>query len=365
MSTKLTKEQWIEILCDTEITKDENIELFRAIYSHKGHRAFHKQLKGLSKDPRMPTDVYADRITSKYSRKYNIELVSEGVRGKGQWWLFFDGGFENGAWIWALKPELIVAMKELGWTDKTKVEIFPSELTVEQFKAILTDPEITHPDDLLVLETLYSFEGHQGQLKDVIEFHQNPSLRAFNNMLMVKRIAKRFDIHLEERKKRKYKYFSVLFDGENVKHGYKWILKPELITAMEELGWTGEQYRKTASFFPEELLDQASRSYPEGMKKQITVNAYERNPQARQKCLDYWGYQCLVCEFDFEEFYGSLGRDYIHVHHLTPISKIGESYQIDPMNDLRPVCPNCHAMLHREATLTIEQLQEIIQQAHR
>ena len=50
---------------------------------------------------------------------------------------------------------------------------------------------------------------------------------------------------------------------------------------------------------------------------------------------------------DFEETYGELGRGFIHVHHLVPISSIGKTYQIDPINDLAPVCPNCHAMLHR------------------
>lgn len=35
------------------------------------------------------------------------------------------------------------------------------------------------------------------------------------------------------------------------------------------------------------------------------------------------------------------------MHHLTQLSKIGQGYEVDPVNDLRPVCPNCHAMLHK------------------
>ena len=34
------------------------------------------------------------------------------------------------------------------------------------------------------------------------------------------------------------------------------------------------------------------------------------------------------------------------VHHLTPLSEIEEEYEVDPINDLRPVCPNCHAIIH-------------------
>tara|TARA_R110002050_G_scaffold54303_4_gene122942 strand:- start:29513 stop:29710 length:198 start_codon:yes stop_codon:yes gene_type:complete len=59
--------------------------------------------------------------------------------------------------------------------------------------------------------------------------------------------------------------------------------------------------------------------------------------------------------------YGEIGKGFIHVHHLTPISEIGKKYQIDPINDLRPVCPNCHSMLHRRnPPISVNELKEII-----
>jgi len=96
---------------------------------------------------------------------------------------------------------------------------------------------------------------------------------------------------------------------------------------------------------PEEII--SPQEYWEGASSQISINSYERNPEARQKCLDKYGYTCQVCDFDFEERYGELGKHYIHVHHLKQLSEIGRAYIIDPINDLRPVCPNCHAMIHR------------------
>lgn len=96
--------------------------------------------------------------------------------------------------------------------------------------------------------------------------------------------------------------------------------------------------------------------------KTIVVNAYERNQDARIECLREWKTVCVVCGFDFEKVYGDLGKGFIHVHHLKPLSEIGETYEIDPINDLRPVCPNCHAMLHRsDPVLTIEKLIEKIE----
>ena len=40
----------------------------------------------------------------------------------------------------------------------------------------------------------------------------------------------------------------------------------------------------------------------------------------------------------------------------------GGGYQVDPVRDLRPVCPNCHAMLHqrRPGPFGIEELKGII-----
>lgn len=102
----------------------------------------------------------------------------------------------------------------------------------------------------------------------------------------------------------------------------------------------------------------------EGATKQVVVNAYERNSRARQACIAHYGSRCSVCDFDFGQVYGEIGRDFIHVHHLVPLSEIGKEYQIDPVQDLRPVCPNCHAMLHRRMPpLSVLELKERIKAA--
>ena len=99
--------------------------------------------------------------------------------------------------------------------------------------------------------------------------------------------------------------------------------------------------------------------YIEGLKKTILVNAYERNYEAREECIRYYGSNCIVCDFNFEKTYGDIGRGFIHVHHLKAISSIGLECKINPIKDLRPVCPNCHAMLHkRNPPLSIDELIE-------
>ncbi len=98
--------------------------------------------------------------------------------------------------------------------------------------------------------------------------------------------------------------------------------------------------------FPDEV-EESEESLLEGKTRKVSVNIYERNPVARQQCIDHYGCKCFICDFDFEFIYGEIGKGFIHVHHLVEISKVGNQYSVDPIKDLRPVCPNCHAMLHK------------------
>lgn len=99
----------------------------------------------------------------------------------------------------------------------------------------------------------------------------------------------------------------------------------------------------------------------EGALVTVKANKYERNQKARRECVAKKGYQCLVCGRDFEATYGEIGKNFIHVHHLTPISTIGMEYELNVDTDLVPVCPNCHYMLHRkDPPYTIEELKDIL-----
>jgi len=111
---------------------------------------------------------------------------------------------------------------------------------------------------------------------------------------------------------------------------------------------------------PDEELSQDT--FPEGASQRVYVNRYERNSKARVRCIEEHGAVCKVCSFDFERAYGEIGRGFIHVHHKTPLEQITETYEVDPVKDLVPVCPNCHAMLHGEKNevMSVEELRNII-----
>ena len=97
--------------------------------------------------------------------------------------------------------------------------------------------------------------------------------------------------------------------------------------------------------------------FVEGDLKEITIRSYDRCSRAREACITHNGYSCAVCGFSFEEVYGQLGSEYIEVHHLHPVADVGGSHLINPKTDLKPVCSNCHRMLHhRRPALSIDEL---------
>jgi len=101
----------------------------------------------------------------------------------------------------------------------------------------------------------------------------------------------------------------------------------------------------------------------EGHKLTVQVDKYERSSIARGKCIEFHGCKCYICGFDFEKKYGDVGREFIHVHHKTPLHTIKSDYCVDYKKDLIPVCPNCHAMLHRKENgkyLSVEELKNRI-----
>lgn len=113
---------------------------------------------------------------------------------------------------------------------------------------------------------------------------------------------------------------------------------------------------------PEELpQDGAQVTHIEGAAVTVTVNRYERDRAARTKCIAHYGCVCHVCGLKLADVYGSAAEGFIHVHHVTPIASIKSEYQLDPILDLRPLCPNCHAVAHlRHEPYSIEELQAML-----
>lgn len=102
----------------------------------------------------------------------------------------------------------------------------------------------------------------------------------------------------------------------------------------------------------------------EGAPTAIELTTYERNPKARRLCIEHYGPTCEACTLNYEEKYGAIGAQLIHVHHVTPLSEIGEAYEVDPIRDLVPLCATCHHVVHsRVPPYSVDEVRKAIQDA--
>lgn len=153
-------------------------------------------------------------------------------------------------------------------------------------------------------------------------------------------------------------WWSVWSTGYSVRKVFLWEMLPQVAEALEVLGWVEASEPR----LPEEVPSEGKLA--EGAVRRVLVNAYERNREARSKCVEHYGTTCAACEIDLELIYGPIARGFIHVHHLKPLSEVGVEYEVDPVADLRPVCPNCHAVIHLgNRTRSIEEVKELLEYA--
>ena len=243
----------------------------------------------------------------------------------------------------------------------------PINIEKEQWIHLLLDRDITREEDIALLKSMYTCDDYRATASQLVPLLNMKHHAPINSQVgrWGKRIANRLNIQAPWQKYGEgVNWWHVPFLGEATKEGYYWTLRPELKEAMDELDDTGEMPFSVERNFAEEIDPEASEQLYEGAKKLIYVNRYERNSIARSRCIQHYGATCTACGFDFEKMYGEVGRDVIHVHHLKPLSEIGKNYRVDPIRDLRPLCPNCHFMIHkRNPAYSIDEIVAMIKDA--
>ena len=143
-------------------------------------------------------------------------------------------------------------------------------------------------------------------------------------------------------------------EQNNFSYGFNQIRSTDVIEALR-------RYRDAEpgnSIYPDDLRH---GPFFEGASLHVFVNKYERDRTARAACLQALGTSCYICKTDLSDIYGEIAVGLIHVHHLKPLHSVNGEYQIDPVKDLIPICPNCHAVVHRrDPPLSPEALRELL-----
>ena len=136
----------------------------------------------------------------------------------------------------------------------------------------------------------------------------------------------------------------------------------KLIYKKENDGYDADKFSDILISFILYIFPYKLEAEEEGASKSELLTKYERSHLNRSLCLTYHGYSCKACGLNLKDKYGDIARDFIHVHHLNPISESG-IIKPDPIKDFVPLCPNCHAIAHlKNPPLTVEEIQKILKE---
>lgn len=216
-----------------------------------------------------------------------------------------------------------------------------------------------HTNHLRVLQALLFASNHSASASQLRRLLGLSAIIQVNSAIgqIGRRIHAELGKHPEGLEQGEFEWWHVVATGRNIgTRGFVWTLRQEVVEGLLAFGLQQHGFAQASEVQPQEVLT-------EGSARQVLVNAYERNPVARARCLEHHGYQCASCGVDFGETYGEAARGYIHVHHIKPLAQIQGEYEVDPVEDLRPVCPNCHAVIHlTNPPRTVEEVKIMVDQ---
>ena len=401
---QISKDIFVEILHDKKFVQPDDLLIFQTLYSLDKQEASATDLAriiGWTDKAAVVGRVVG--LGMRIVKKYDIQQ-RERENGKKVFWDFFFTGYYKGTFfIYQLKPELKEALEECGLTQNIKpISIQNSYLFVwnpnkwSQWTDSNNEPYIEKNIEELnntgKVTLMWSCRSHKsikpGDRAFLARVGSTPrgifaSGKVVSEPFLsqhwsgedkdVPRVLIEFDtllnpekepiLTLDLRRLFSLKNYSVKENSST----RNWApqssgisIRPEAVDELEE-EWFEFLRTQNIRHNPFSETTDTTITFVEGSATQVTQTRYERNIYARKECLKHYGYSCSVCDFNFEKFYGSLGYKFIHVHHLTQVATIKQEYKLNPIQDLRPVCPNCHSMLHKQnPPLTIEELKEII-----
>lgn len=325
------------------LMSESQLRLLQEQYLAQNHTAAATELAELAniKGGRTTVNLLYGRLGRMFCESTGYEPDAREV-GTHRWWSVWSSGYEERnpyRFFWQMHPEVVEALEILGWVSLKVSQELSAHSLYEQIlsEMIYERDDRSPPDKRRRAQFKIGWENATFQRRPYTDETLNTVL-TWNNLGY--RFGKKLGIESEV----------------DINSVYEFLAKHYLENT-ENLGIVN-----SANNFPDEVI--STELFREGAVSRVLVNAYERDSKARDKCIKHYGTSCSVCSFNFGNKFGALGEGFIHVHHLKPISEIGQEYKINPIEDMRPVCPNCHAMIHRQnPLLSIEEIQSLLQKS--
>lgn len=107
----------------------------------------------------------------------------------------------------------------------------------------------------------------------------------------------------------------------------------------------------------------SAEGFEEGTASVTRTIRYERDRRNRAAAIAIHGTACLACGVELGVRYGMVAEGFIEVHHVVPVASMEAGYRVNPVQDLVPLCPNCHAVAHRQdPPLTVDEIKGLLRE---
>lgn len=241
------------------------------------------------------------------------------------------------------------------------------DITKEEWIEMLLDNNIFYNEAKEMILAWYYEDYHLASSKSIMnQYKPNIKGTSYNGIVIAlgKRILEylnnRFWIE-QESCNNKECFWAIPFEGWYEGKYFIWKLRDELVEAIEI---AINKYNYNEEFTPIRINQYESVVYnKDGKVIKRYVTTYERKASIRNEFIKYYkkthnNLSCEACGFDFQKYYGSIGKDFIEVHHNKPLSSTKKETPINIKTDLNCLCSNCHKMIHRQknSILTVKQL---------
>lgn len=333
MAKTLTTEEWIEVLHNDSIMRPLGREILKTLYTFPNERASAKELGEVMQEPWQNINLeIGDRIGRRIAEQYELELTSRENKKYKFWDIFFDGTQDGELFDWIMRPALASALVAVGAVPVNHA------LNIKNWD-----------------------KGGNNYIKKAGASNKWTGFQQSVIEKLILTFGEDFNIVIYSDPKKQDDYYCIpfkvikhLFIGEHKATGKfpnRWtaiILNHNfLMHSNSQLAVDISAYYAKPLFFDDFSLPGLPTEIggKEGGTRTITVTVVERNPANRNACIAHWGDSCIVCGFNFGKKYGNKAEGYIHVHHHNLLASSGEVVT-DPINEMSPLCPNCHAVAH-------------------
>lgn len=299
----ITQAMWEEVLQNTQLISQKNLDLLLRIYL-MGDAVTPEEL---SKEEGYLATYPYNEVVAAMAKRIKAYLKIEApisIEGKPLWWhiLFVGGVKDNSCFEWSLRSDLRMAIKQMIEEGKFQVE----QLTVHTHKSLLDIKEkaLKVPEKLEEDNDLSDFD------------------RLFEAIMMPKAKSE------------------PPVTQENLTQ------KSKMNTPKEEL---------PQATTPIAIIKEDEKEMEEDKTKQLTKE------QIKAECISYYGAICDICGFDYGYTYGEAYEMAIEVHNIKDESHEEILPNTHPIEDLVPICHNCHHILHsHQPALTIEKMRQMV-----